>query len=548
MKVKENLRENSPVLPPLYLLRACSPPPFLVLATLLVHKIFPPLDLTLIQLVPLQNFNSSSCINLSTNLNKPDLNKPNLPPLSVPTKMNLTGTSASRDLFAEFNNEKSDEDTTPQNFKMLQNKFLPKRTVSDNNIPTLFNKKDEPAKSAQKIIGASNKVFDFGQNLRTTQQCYSALLKPKNQYTDYGDDDEDDDEAPGFMAKLKNNLVPVKSNPNPDAFRPVKAFTDFPQASTFGSQPEHNTSFSSHFQAPPKIFGNLGGGCTSALLGPKTATKLFDSDDEEEEMKTTSITNFKSVPLNSRAATENILPRLGNKLPHLGSFAVAPSDLNTSHNASKVLDFDDDDDNDFPTKSQCASALIKPKESKTLFSEFGQEEQHLKNKATSMPLKSPFAIGRSNSENAIPSFSFNKVAFTQPNNNNNTSKLLLDPSTPVNNAHNESTHNIFSENNPLMAQLRAEKITSTPHSADHQFSSHPINNDFKTNHASQFGPAALKMQRSATLAHLPGNSAFFQRSGSFRHDFFNTEPPTRFDSDYDIIDVRKFFKEPIHSI
>lgn len=42
MKVKENLKENSLVLPPLYLLKACSPPPFLVLATQLVHKFFPP--------------------------------------------------------------------------------------------------------------------------------------------------------------------------------------------------------------------------------------------------------------------------------------------------------------------------------------------------------------------------------------------------------------------------------------------------------------------------------------------------------------------------
>jgi len=457
--------------------------------------------------------------------------------------MNGTTTSASRDLFAEFNNEKSDEDTTPQNFKMMQNKFLPKRTVSDNNISTLFNKKDEPAKSAQKILNPSTqKVFDFGQNLRTTQHCYSALLKPKSQYADYGDDDEEDDGAPGFIAKLKNNLLPVKSNPNPDAFRPTKAFTDFPQASTFGSQPEHNTSFGSHFQpAPPKIFGTLGG-CTSALLGPKTATKLFDSDDEEEEMKTTSITNFKSVPLNSRATTENILPRLGNKLNHLGSFAVAPTDLNTSHNASKVLDFDDDD-HDPAAKSQCASALIKTKETKTLFSEFGNEEQELKTKGAK-PSKSPFAIGRSNSENAIPSFAFNKAPFTQSQNTSTAGKLLLDPSTPVasNTAHNESTRNIFSENNPLLAQLKADKITSTPHSADHQFSSDPSKNDFRPNQVSQFGPNPLKMQRSATVVTLPPNSIFFQRSGSFRHEFYLSEPPSRFDCDYDIVDVRNFFK------
>jgi len=103
-------------------------------------------------LVPLQNFNSSSCINLSSGFARADGNKPNLPPLSVPTAMNGVNKAgaASRDLFSEFNNEKSDEDTSPSGFKMMQNKFLPKRTVSDNNIPTLFNKKDEPAKSAQK--------------------------------------------------------------------------------------------------------------------------------------------------------------------------------------------------------------------------------------------------------------------------------------------------------------------------------------------------------------------------------------------------------------
>ena len=506
--------------------------------------------------------NLSSCPNLIPRKEPPNSATLKIPPLIVPGTMNniastAQSSTAKRNIFSEL---EDDEDDQPRG------KIFPARSSSLNVIPSLFlkkpdNERDNSTRNSQVAhkLDFSDKPMAFASR---SDHVQSASHKPvaRNLFSEIDDEDTSTQE---FLKPSSSLLRSEQKSPQlhlPSGF----SFEGCNNAQSGSSTPLNVSYLSTKILNLKSVNPLPPDYCRSAMLQSKGSRNLFSENDEETpkmQNKPINLIQIKSLPHPSRSASENNLPFLSNKYNN----PLKPMELQTSQQASRVLDFEDND-NELETNSQnraftfgqSASAMLKPK---NLFSEVGEEEQQLIQQPPRIN-KSNFTIGRCCSENNIPS-NFSRLyqrdngSVCPPDSSNSWTMLKalsFDSDDNVetvqeNNTSTQGTNKVSIEMQPHFlppsGYLKVEKISSSPISVGYQYGEHIFNqrNDYRPNFPSQFAPLnSNKFQRSATEIISPGlrtgnkNKTFIsERDVSFVTD----EPLSRFEHDFEVLEVRK---------